>query len=349
MNNNQSLRFGFLPRYVSWLTIVLALLTIGTLIAVSGPGARYVTGRGGGYSGTTMAVPPTAVGTPMVDTSASNAPSPEMTFPGKYPYPYQNPNVPVTDTREFLQVFYNATMRTRDVPGLTRTVETTVRGFDGRIDQESSSAQYGSVSFAIPQSKYDAFRAQLESLVDNRFLTVSISSQNLLPQKVSIEQQQTQANASLADAQATRQKIVNAHASAVQSLQQKINADADQLALLRAEPSTPQLLAQIQTVSDDSNSLKQQLANENNSYTAQLSNADSNIKYAQSYLTAVQTQDQTLLNNVATVTGTVSIQWISLWEMALLYLPGYWIPAIFAALTVLSYLRDRRRSLSPIS
>jgi hypothetical protein len=353
MNNNQSTRFGFLPHYVSWLTIVLALLTVGTLIAVSGPSVRQYESTGGGvmYNGTTKAVPPQAVGTPMMDTSVSNGSAPSMIGGSSiyYPYPYQNGNVPVTDTREFLQVFYNATMRTRDVPGLTRSVETTVKGFGGRIDQESSSVQYGSVSFAIPQSKYDAFRAQLESLVGSRFLTVNISSQNLLPQKVSIEQQQTQANNSLADAQATRQKIVNAHVSAVQSLQAKINADDDQLTILRAQSSTPQLLIQIQSVSDDSTSLSQQLANENASYTSRLSSADANIKNAQTYITAVQTQDQNLLNTVATVTGTVSIQWISLWDIALLYLPGYWIPAIFAALTVLSFLRDRRRSFSSAS
>ena len=57
----------------------------------------------------------------------------------------------------------------------------------------------------------------------------------------------------------------------------------------------------------------------------------------------MKTQDKALLDDVATVNGTVSIRWISLWEMIQLYLPGYWIPAIFAALAFLSYLRDRRR------
>ena len=107
-----------------------------------------------------------------------------------YPYPYQNPDVPITDTREFLKMYYNASMRTRDVPALTRKVETTVRGYDGRIDSESSSGTYGYVSFAVPQTKYDSFRAELEGLVGSRFLSVNISSQNLLSQKVSIEEQQ---------------------------------------------------------------------------------------------------------------------------------------------------------------
>lgn len=234
-------------------------------------------------------------------------------------------------------------MHARDVQGLTRRVETTVRGYDGRIDQESSSPQYGYVSFALPQSKYDAFRAELEGLVGRRFLSVNISSQNLLSQKVSIEEQQKQADAALSDYKTARKNVIASHASTVQSLQSKIDADLEQLATLRAEVQTPQILAQIQSISDHWSSLKKQLEGENASYATQLSNADKNIKYAEDWQKAVQTQDQTFLDTVATVTGTVSIQWISLWEIAQLYLPGYWIPTIFAILAFLSLLWDRRR------
>ncbi|MDO8567065.1 MAG: hypothetical protein Q7R58_02860, partial [bacterium] len=349
MTDNQSSPQSFLPWGVSWLTIAFAILAIGSFIVISSPGMSYVTPMGTGgmmeYSYGSGAVPPTAGGMPVTrDTSVSGAPVKDI----YYPYPYPNPDVPVTDTREFLKTYYGASMRTRDVPTLTRRVETTVRGHDGRIDQQSSSEKYGYVSFAIPESKYDAFRIELESLVGSRFLAVNISSQNLLSQKVSIEEQQKQADTALADYKTARQKIVSAHTSAVQSLQRKIDADAAQLAILRAQTPTPQLLAQIQTVSDDWTSLKQQLADLNASYASQLNNADANIKYTEDWQKAVRTQDQTLLNNVATVTGTVSIQWISLWDSARLYLPGYWIPAIFAALTVLSYLRDRRRPRSSI-
>ncbi|HEY4516316.1 MAG TPA: hypothetical protein VJG64_00015 [Candidatus Paceibacterota bacterium] len=336
-------------RHVSWLTIALALLAIGTFIAVSRPDMRYygIPTMGGGvmeYSGTGRAVPP-AAGVSARDVSVSNTSvqGSAMYYPDKYPYPYYNPEVPATDTREFLKVNYGANMQTRDVQGLTRRVETTVRGYDGRIDQESSSPQYGYVSFVLPMSKYEAFRTELESLVDQRFLTVSISSQNLLPQKQSIEEQQKQADAALADYKAARQSIVNAHASTAKSLQARIDADTEQLASLRAQPQTQEIQIQIQAVLNDQASLKAQLANENASYSAQLKNADANIKSAQDWQKAVETQDQKLMDNVATVTGSVSIQWISLWEMAQLYLPGYWIPGIFAFLAFLSYLWDRRR------
>lgn len=314
MNNK---KLGFLPEYVSWLTIVLAVLAIITFFIVSSPNVGYPVPMGVRESSSGKAVP-------MMDGRVS-APSAGMVSPDYYPYPYPNPEVPATDTREFLKIYYSASMQTRDVPALTQRVETTVRGYDGRIDNVSSAEKYGYVSFALPQAKYDAFRTELESLVGKRFIKVNISSQNMLAQKVSIEEQQKQADKTLADYKTARQKVVSAHASAVQILQAKIDATT--------------------ATSSERAVLQDQLARENESYARNLSNADANIKYAQDWVKGVQTQDATLLANVATVTGTVSIQWISLWDIALLYLPGYWIPTIFAVLAVLSFYRDRRRNL----
>ena len=322
---------SFRPRHISWFTIALALCAVISFIAIARPEVQYPIPMGVGVM---------EYG---VSGSSQGMVAPDRYYPDKYPYPYYNPDVPITDTREFLKVNYSASMQTRDVQGLARRVETTVRGYGGRIDQESSSPQYGYVSFAIPKAKYDAFRDELEGLVDSRFLTVNISSQNLLPQKQSIEEQQKQAGDALADYKAARQKLVSAHASTIKSLQSQIDADAQLLVGLRAQTPTPEIQAQIQTVSDDWTSLKQRLASENALYAAQLSNADANIKYAENWQTAVKTQDQALLDTVATVTGSVSLQWISYWEMAQLYLPGYWIPTIFAILTFLSFLFDRRR------
>jgi hypothetical protein len=326
MNNN---KLGFLPGYVSWTTIVFALLAIVTFFAISNPSVQYVTrmGFGGGAmeSSGTNVIPPTAGVVPMMDNSVTSSAGSKMS-PDYYPYPYPNPDVPVTDTREFLKIYYNASMLTRDVPALTHRVETTVRGYDGRIDNESSAEKSGYVSFALPQAKYDAFRAELENLVDSRFIKVNISSQNLLSQKVSIEEQQKQADTALADYKTARQKMVNAHASAAQSLQSKIDVTS--------------------ATSSERTLLEQRLADENASYARNLSDADANIKYADNWVKAVQTQDATLLANVATVNGTVSIQWIGLWDMAQLYLPDYWISTIFAALAILSFLNDRRRSVS---
>src|SRR3989344_4905809 len=340
MTDNQANPRSFWPRRISWLTIILALLAIVTFLAIFGSGMQYAIPMRTGIG--VMENSGSSGAAPMMDNSVSSAPAQGKADSSLY-YPYPDPNIPVTDTREFLKVYYSASMRTRDVQGLTRRVETTVRGYNGRIDQQSSSPQYGFVSFVVPQSKYDAFRAELEGLVGSRFLTINISSQNLLPQKISIEEQQKQADTALADYKTARQKIVNAHANTVRSLQSQIDADAQELASLRAQAPTYEIQAQIQAVSDDLTQLRQRLPNEKTSYSVQLKNADANIKYAEDWQTAVQKQDTALMDNVATVNGSVSIRWISLWEMAQLYLPGYWIPTIFAVLAFLSYLWDRRR------
>lgn len=326
------------PRHISWLTIVLVLLAVGTFIAISQPGVQYYPTLMGGTRGESSGVYPSTAPTPVdiavQDTAGVSRPD--------YYYPYPT-NVPATDTRELLKVTYNASMQTRDVRGLTRRVETTVRGHSGRIDQESSSEKSGYINFVVPIAKYEAFRTELEAMVPSRFLTVDIQSENLLPQKQSIEEQQKSADSALADAKAARQRLVNAHASTAKSIQAQIDADLQQLIILRAQIQTPQIQAQIQETSDDMASFRKLLADQNTSYSWKLSNADATIKSAQDWQTAVKTQDTALMDNIATVNGTVSIQWISLWDMAQLYLPGYSIPAIFAFLTFLSYLFDRRR------
>ena len=339
MNTNQNLgQNSFKFRNLSWLTIVLAVLAIITFILVSPQsGIRYFTTpmMGGGVLENSSEVRVSS-GAPMMDKNSSG-----MIAPDYYPYP--NPNVPITDTREFLKIYYNAYMRTRDVSGLTRRVETTVRGYSGRIDQQSSSDKSGYVNFAVPQSKFEAFRDEIESLVEKKFLTINMSSQNLLSQKISIEEQQKQADATLLNYKTARQEIVKNHNNLVQTLQAQIDADNQQIAILRAMPETQQTLIQIQTLTNETSSLKQQILNENASYTVNLKNADMNIKYGEDWKKAVQTQDKALMDNVATVSGTISIQWISLWDITRLYLPAYWIPTIFAVLAFLSFLRDRRR------
>ena len=244
-------------------------------------------------------------------------------------YPYQGSIPPSTDTREFLKITYGAEMLTRDVPTLTRRVETTVRGYEGRVDQESSSPKSGYVSFVVPQAKYEAFRTELESLVGKRFLSIHINSSNLLPEKQSIEEQQKQADTALVGYQAARASLVTLHTSKLASLQADLNKALETLA------DSPRSIY--------IDPIQSQIDVENATYTKKLAAADAQVKYGQDWQKAVQTQDKALLDNVATVNGTVSIRWINLWEALQLYLPGYWIPGILALLAFLSAYRDRRR------
>jgi hypothetical protein len=85
-----------------------------------------------------------------------------MMPPNYYPTPSPIQNLSVTDTREFEKTYYEATMRSREVQTLTKRIETTVRGYAGRVDQTSSSALSGFVRFVVPAARFDEFRTELE-------------------------------------------------------------------------------------------------------------------------------------------------------------------------------------------
>ncbi|OGG54256.1 hypothetical protein A2851_01160 [Candidatus Kaiserbacteria bacterium RIFCSPHIGHO2_01_FULL_53_29] len=331
-----------------WLTISLALLALVTFFMMSG-GGQTISRMGGGYgvsSSNTMAPTPPTMG---IAESAQGVPrATQVMAPDYYPQPYYGGTPAATDTREFNKISYSAVMRTRSVQDLVRRTETTVRGFDGRVDQTSSAEKYGYVSFVIPATKFEEFRTEIESFVRPRFLKVDISSQNLLSQKQSIEETQKQVEKNIADLQTERKQLVASHASAVKSLQSQIDANTNTQTALRAEvtndPARQASIAlQLNQLSAELITLKSRLANENSNYVNNIASIDSQIKYTNENLTGVKQQDQNLLDNVATVNGTISFNWISLWEIMQLYLPGYWIPSILAVSAMLAYLWERRR------
>ena len=202
----------------------------------------------------------------------------------------------------------------------------------------------------MPASKFEEFRTEIESFVAPKFLSVDISTQNLLPQKQTIEERQEQVEKSLTDLKAERAQRVASHASTVKSLQGQIDANQSEQGALRIEiTSDPvrqaQINARLSILYSEAQTLRSRLSNENASYASALSSLDTQIKFTNSNLEAVKTQDQDLLDTVATVRGTLAFNWISYWEIARLYLPGFWIPAILGVLTLLAYLWERRRSL----
>ena len=339
------------PLFKHWLSLTLAILAVVAFIACSPQrgGVIYeMMGGGGGYGNSTDAVPgvaPTimedyAVSGQAVPTRDMSAPS---SMPDYYPYPYPSGDATAKDTREFLKQYYNATLRTRDVNDLTQRIVTTVRGHEGRVDNTQSSEKYGYVQFVIPDTEFEGLKQEVEGMVGSRFLKVEMSAQNLLPQKQSIEEQQKQADTMLAEYEAARQRTVSAHTSATKSLQAQINVQTAKLSDLQKQPPSVERDAQIRQLEAVLIDYQQGLVNENASYAKKLATADANIKYAKERQKAVETQDQNLLDNVATVNGTISVQWISYWEIARLYLPGYWIPAILALLAVLAFLWESGR------
>ncbi len=291
----------------------------------------------------------------------------EETSVGSVAYPsyIQAADASINDTREFLKTNYNADMHSRDVQGIVKRVETTVRGYGGRVDQTSSSPKFGSVSFIVSAEKFDAFRDELEKMVPPRFLSIHVNSLNLLPQKQNIEVQQEHVEKSLADLESDRAKLVASHSVTSKSLQYQLDSHLAaasayglELGNLNIEVSSTdsssyrysEIIARISEVSRllsgsraSQAAIRTKIANENSSYSAQLNSLDSRIKYTDQNLEGVKAQDQKLLDDVATVNGTVSVTWISIWQIVQLYVPASWIALALALCAVVAYWWQRRR------
>ena len=227
----------------------------------------------------------------------------------------------VTDTREFLKTSYNANMKTREVQELTRRAETTVRGFDGRVDSTSSSPKSGYVNFVVPAEKFEEFRTEVETFVPPRFLSVQVQSYNKLGEKQNIEAAQENVETSLATLEANRKELLATHAQTIASFSRQINDVETEMAALYALAPT-QDASEASRRSSRLNSLSYQLSQlearrdtENARHKSSLASIDQQKKYVNQNLTGVKEQDQRLLDDVATVSGTISIQWISLWGM----------------------------------
>ncbi len=272
----------------------------------------------------------------------------EVFYPD-YPPVYPQGQVSITDTREFLKTDYRATLRTRHVQETTRRAETTVRGFGGRVDNTSSSLKSGFVSFIVPAARFQEFRDEVESFVDPRFLTVNVTTQNLLGQKVGIEAGQEQVKESIGGLQAERKQLASTHTSTIRSLASSVSALEDERSVLANERAVDPIRqvyirSRISDIATEISALERKVAQENSSYQNQLGFIDARINDMGGVLESLDEQDQDLLDNVATVTGSISINWISCWEIVQTYLPGYWIPGVFAFLMVIAFLWEKKKA-----
>jgi len=263
------------------------------------------------------------------------------------------PSSPISDGREFLKKDYNATIRSREVETLTTRIQTMIRGFNGRVDGSSSSEKFGYISFVIPASSLDAFRSEIKSLVPNKFYIEQTSAQNLLPQKQSIEHVLIETEASISQLQISRQQAVDAHKKALASLSTQISSVSKQIAALDAEVSydparQAEIAAQKQQLTNRKISLQNQIATENKNYEQNLSSIDAQIRDSQTTLDSLRNQDQSLLDNVATVQGTISVNWIGIGELMDLYLPGPLIAWVLLAAAVAAYVWQRRQLRMPL-
>lgn len=267
--------------------------------------------------------------------------------------PYGREQSSISDTREFLKIDYNATLRTRNVNDLKNKTEMIIRGFNGRIDSSNGGEKNGYINFVIPKTNLESFRIEIKDLVGTRFYSEQISSQNLLPQKQIIEENQRQTEIKLDNFQSERAQIIGNHNSSIAFYKGEILTKNTEINTLNMEYQyaniwrRAEITNRINQLQTEIEAIQLKIRNENISYQEKLNNINSQIKNTQENLGAIKLQDTNLLDNVATVNGSIYLNWISLWDIADTYIPGpllAWVLFLTAFASFLWYRRSMRVS-----
>ncbi len=339
------------PRHVPWFSLALAGMAAVSLIVIAAPNAER------SFQTTTPAA---------TESKGSGAPLGELATGGygaaanadkarrasePAPDDFADPEVPASDGRQFLKTDYSASAETRNVPKMVRLLQSTVKGYDGRVDGLRSGKESGYIEFVVPASRFESFRAELTSLVGEKFFTEYVTTENLLPEKRAIEDRRVRAETALEQLKADREKLVASHRQTAGQIQSQINtvnkelADVETQLALTVNPDQRALLeARRQELQRSRANLQARLGDENWRYTASLGQTDARVKAAEDSIDNTEKQDVALQDTVATVRGTVSVSWISLWEAGTRYVPGYWLPIGLLVAAAFAYLHSRRRN-----
>src|SRR3989344_3899073 len=191
-------------------------------------------------------------------------------------YPYPNyPTTPISDDREFIKINYNATIKTRHVEELTNRVQVVIRRLGGRVDASNSSRNYGYINFVVPASRFDSFKTEIKSITGARFYLEQINTRNLLPEKQTIEQRQTDTQKTIDSLSTEKKRLITNHNNTLNSLRANLNLVIEEMGILRSEITIdPIRQMEIETrlaqLADKSNGLNSQITAENKNYQSNL-------------------------------------------------------------------------------
>ncbi len=233
------------------------------------------------------------------------------------------------DDREFLKYSYNSNIQTREVEEVATKILTIVRGYNGRVDNARINDQYANVSFVVPKDELLNFKMEIKALVNKRFYQESLYLQNLLPEKVYLEDSAQSASKLLSDAQDKLKDLNEKHTKTIAGLQRNLNGVNASIAKLKTEVTTDparqkQIKTEIASLSARRAAIQRQISDENTWYGWDKTRLEQDVKNNQSQLDALAKQDKQLDEHVETVQGNISIQWVSIPEMLEAHVPYYW-------------------------
>ena len=260
-------------------------------------------------------------------------------------------SVPISDNRQFLKTDYTALIKTRKTSKITAQIQTTIRGFDGRVDALNNSKNTSYISFVIPSSRLDSFKQELINLVGEKFITETISAENLLPEKQGIEKQQTQTNNTINSLNTDKDNLTKNHTSIISNLNAQIYNLTKQLKDLDTQlPSWSTEYQERQKELLNARAILQQKINiENSNYQNSLNYFNEQIKYQETVLNNLSEQNQTLLDTVDTVRGNISIQSINWLQVLNTHFSVYWLVLILLCLAGLTFYLKQKKTYTSIA
>ena len=261
----------------------------------------------------------------------------------------------IQDTREFMKTNYGADIKTRNVRESMRDVKGVIRDASGRIDQISENEKNGYVSFVVPKTNFDKFKDDIESITNEKLITEDISSQNLLQQKQGIEGAQKIVDGNLASLKKQNETLVANHnkkakelKSAIDTMQGKLDQLNFLVTKITDQVQKTTLTDQAGSFQDNIDLMKQQLATENANYSANSKNLKIQIDTAVAQGEGVKQADTDFTDNIETVSGYISIRWISLWELAKIFSPIHPTIIVLVIIAIVWYVLRKKRVLPKV-
>jgi hypothetical protein len=261
------------------------------------------------------------------------------------PPPYLNNENKTSDTREFLKINYHANIQTRNITKMVEEVASSVRIFGGRIDSLNSREKYGNINFSIPADQFEIFKREIKSLTNARLFVDGENSTNLLSQKQNIEAMQMGSEKIITNLKKDRIELNNSYSQINSSYTNRVDGLDAESELLQIEWQNAEydrrleINYRITQIQGERNILESELAKEHKNYLSKLNDINKQIKNNEDGLAGIKQQDQNLLENVSMVNGSVSFNWISLWKLVDLFIPGPLLAWIFAFAGIVSYWR----------
>jgi|AntAceMinimDraft_13_1070369.scaffolds.fasta_scaffold05136_6 hypothetical protein len=251
--------------------------------------------------------------------SIGRGPIPDVT--GNHFFENNKPNS-IADTREFLKTYYSGKIATRDVQSVIQDVSDVIDQVNGRIDNRQSEIGTGAIKFVVPKSSFSSFEGRIASLGIPELYTISTRSENRLSDKKSLEIKKEETLDNLVEFGATKNELEKSYQTRLFGLNKKIkqiNSEIRDNENARDISEDFELRSifqnRIYTISEELVFTQRELNLLNLNYKESLENINSSIDGTYNRLEDGIEREKEFFDDIETVEGTITVQWVTYWEV----------------------------------